>query len=87
MDETLIHCVDDIQYENPHHIIAIQFDDEPGPVEAGINIWPYAIECLEELSKHFYIVVWTASIKPYADAVLNLIDPNGQFIQNRFYRN
>jgi len=28
-------------------LIAIQFDDEPGPVEAGINIRPYAKECLK----------------------------------------
>ena len=28
MDETLIHCVDDIEVERPQHIIDIQFEDE-----------------------------------------------------------
>ena len=28
MDETLIHCVDDIEVEKPQHVIDIQFEDE-----------------------------------------------------------
>jgi hypothetical protein len=32
MDETLIHCVDDIELENPDIIIPIVFPDEDEPV-------------------------------------------------------
>ena len=42
MDETLIHCVDDIESENPDAVLNITF---PGGdiVEAGINVRPYAL--------------------------------------------
>lgn len=86
MDETLIHCVEDIEEECPQHIVSIQFDDEPEPIEAGINIRPFAEECLREANKYFYVVVWTASMQTYADAVLDLIDPDRELIQKRLYR-
>jgi hypothetical protein len=47
MDETLIHCVDDIETEDPDVILEIDFPDEE-TVYAGINIRPYVMECLEE---------------------------------------
>mmetsp|Transcript_106936 Transcript_106936/g.147968 ORF Transcript_106936/g.147968 Transcript_106936/m.147968 type:complete len:82 (+) Transcript_106936:755-1000(+) len=61
MDETLIHCVDDAENDNPDVIIPIQFTDEPEPINAGINIRPYAYECLVEANKLFQVVVFTAS--------------------------
>ena len=53
LDETLIHCVDDIDTDNPEVIIPIMFSEEPEPVLAGINIRPYARECLEAANEHF----------------------------------
>ena len=47
MDETLIHCVDDIETQDPDVILEIDFPDEE-TVYAGINIRPYVMECLEE---------------------------------------
>lgn len=42
MDETLIHCVDDINsIPAPDAIIEIDFPEEPEPVCAGINLRPY----------------------------------------------
>jgi len=64
MDETLIHCVDDIEKDNPDVILEIDFSDEHHQEEvvcAGINIRPYALECLEEASKNFQVIVFTAS--------------------------
>ena len=43
MDETLIHCVDDIQEENPQTVLYVTFEDGE-TVEAGINVRPYAID-------------------------------------------
>ena len=53
LDETLIHCVDDVDADNPDVIIPIQFSEEPEPVLAGINIRPFARECLEAANVHF----------------------------------
>jgi len=49
--------------------------------EAGIDVRPYAIECLREASKFFQIVVFTASHKSYADVVLDYLDPNHDLIE------
>lgn len=47
MDETLIHCVDDIETQEPDVILEIDFPGEE-IVCAGINIRPYLMECLQE---------------------------------------
>jgi CTD small phosphatase-like protein 2 len=85
MDETLIHCVDDIETDDPDVILEIDFPDEE-TVYAGINIRPYIMECLEEARKHFQVIVFTASHQTYADAILDYIDPNNEYIEHRLYR-
>lgn len=84
MDETLIHCVDNIEEDNPQFIIKVQIDGEE--VDAGINIRPFALECLEAVNQKFEVVVFTASHQTYADAVLDFLDPDGDLIQKRLYR-
>jgi CTD small phosphatase-like protein 2 len=75
MDETLIHCVDDIETQEPDVVLEINFEAEDETVYAGINIRPYIIECLEEAAKNFQVIVFTASHQTYADAILDYIDP------------
>ena len=60
MDETLIHCVDDLETQAPDVILEIDFPDEE-PVCAGINIRPYMRECLIEANKYMQVGVFTAS--------------------------
>ncbi|CDW73776.1 nli interacting factor-like phosphatase family protein [Stylonychia lemnae] len=86
MDETLIHCVDDIETEDPDVIIPILFDDDDEPVQAGINVRPYIYECIREAKKHFQVGVFTASHKTYADAILDFLDPHHKLFDFRFYR-
>ena len=92
MDETLIHCVDDIETENPDIVLEIDFSPEQNGLNpddivcAGINIRPYAMECLEEASKNFQVVVFTASQQTYADAILDYLDPDRKLIAYRMYR-
>jgi hypothetical protein len=43
MDETLIHCVDDIDVENPQVVLDVIFEDGE-VVEAGVNVRPFAID-------------------------------------------
>lgn len=52
MDETLIHCVDDIETQNPDVILEIDFPGEE-TVCAGINLRPYLMQCLQESAKQF----------------------------------
>lgn len=46
LDETLVHCVDEPETDNPHVILKVTFPNGE-TVDAGINIRPYAIECLK----------------------------------------
>ena len=60
MDETLIHCVDDIETQNPDVLLEIDFPGEE-TVCAGINLRPYLMQCLQEANKSFQVIVFTAS--------------------------
>ena len=51
-----------------------------------INIRPGAIDFLKKMSKIFQIVIFTASHKKYADAILNRLDPSRKLITKRLYR-
>ena len=60
MDETMIHCVDDIETQEPDVILQIDFPGEE-TVCAGINIRPYLMECLAEANLYMQVIVFTAS--------------------------
>lgn len=72
MDETLIHCIPSPKEDTPcdvkvpyryHKLLEYKY----------VNIRPYVVECLLELSKMFQIVVFTASTQDYADPLLNYL--------------
>lgn len=60
MDETLIHCVEDVDNDNPDVVLTIEFPTGE-IVDAGINIRPFAIDCMKQANKNFQVVVFTAS--------------------------
>ncbi|OMJ78713.1 hypothetical protein SteCoe_21433 [Stentor coeruleus] len=84
LDETLVHCVDDC-IETADIVIDIHFPSGE-IVKAGVNIRPFAKECLQEASKYFEVIIFTASHKYYADEVLNHLDPQNEYINYRLYR-
>lgn len=47
---------------------------------------PYAKECLETANQYFEVVVFTASHSCYANVVLDYIDPTGELIHHRLFR-
>lgn len=54
-------------------------------VKAGINIRPYAKECLEELAKDYELIVFTASHECYANVIIDEIDKK-RLISHRYFR-
>jgi len=84
MDETLIHCNESL--DMPADVILPIIFPNGEVVEAGINIRPYAIEILRELSHYFEIMVFTASHSCYANVVLDYLDPHEEFIHHRLFR-
>ncbi|CAG9327749.1 unnamed protein product [Blepharisma stoltei] len=84
LDETLVHCCD--RTNDCDVILPISFPSGE-TLAAGINIRPYAVECLREVNKDYEIIIFTASHQSYADAVLDYLDPNKEIIHHRLYRN
>lgn len=94
MDETLMHTI--CYFDDPD--IETHKTDKPYDVKLEIkysetrskyiciNIRPYVIEALKALKQWYRIVIFTASVSPYADAILNHLDPNNEIFEARYYR-
>lgn len=84
MDETLIHCNEST--DMPADVVLPIIFPNGEVVQAGINVRPYALEILRELSAYYEIVVFTASHACYANVVLDYLDPHEQYIEHRLFR-
>ena len=65
----------------------IPFLNEEREYKVGIFVRKGAKEFLTEVSKYFEVGIFTASVKEYADAVIDFLDPNKNLIKFRLYRN
>lgn len=72
LDETLIHCNngDDDNYDV---ILPINISKNQ-KINAKIKVRPGAVSLLRELSKSFEIIVFTASLSCYGNAVIDYLD-------------
>lgn len=75
LDETLVHsgfapfdCPSDV-------IIQIELENEIHDIHVLVR--PFVKEFLEKMSKHYELVVFTASLSKYANPLLNIIDQKG----------
>jgi CTD small phosphatase-like protein 2 len=84
LDETLIHADFDNKYTQ--HDQTVTFYSEGQEINVPILIRPGLFEFLQKISEYFEIIVFTAGVKEYADAVLNYLDPEDKFFKYRFYR-
>ncbi|CAK68015.1 unnamed protein product (macronuclear) [Paramecium tetraurelia] len=84
LDETLIHCNESVTVPGDI-ILPITFPNGE-KIQASINIRPYAQQILQTLSRHFEIIVFTASHSCYANIVLDYLDPKKQWISHRLFR-
>ena len=84
LDETLIHCDEDLS--KPNDIVTdIRFAGGE-IVKCGVSIRPYASEFIKLMSKYFEIVIFTASHSCYANIILNILDPENEYITYRMFR-
>lgn len=88
LDETLAHCTNSTKeamgITDPSDV-ALQIPVKGKMQTAHVNIRKSAWKVLEESAKYFEVMVFTASVKDYADAILNYIDPSNDFIHHWFY--
>lgn len=80
----MIHADFDYVYENPDRIINFNYNESEFSIP--IFVRPGLFKFLEAVSEKFEILVFTASMKEYADSILNSLDPENKFFKQRFYR-
>jgi len=83
LDETLVHCtveaVDDADLTFPVEFHGMTY-------QVYVRLRPHLNEFLEAIADKFEVIVFTASQQVYADALLNLIDPENKYIKHRMFR-
>ena len=90
LDETLIHV--DFDYilkdkiDNYDKILYFDSEDEEN-IDIPLIIRPGLYEFLDYASKEFELIVFTASEKEYADAIINYIEKDKKYFKMRLYRN
>uniref|UniRef100_A0A7S3GAK4 FCP1 homology domain-containing protein n=1 Tax=Palpitomonas bilix TaxID=652834 RepID=A0A7S3GAK4_9EUKA len=95
LDETLIHSTADKPFEY-HYAVEIdsRIGDEELSASSEVPLWqslyvkkrPHAEFFLEQVCKHFEVVIFTASLKHYADLVIDGLLPDGVEVHSRLYR-
>lgn len=84
LDETLIHST--FEQNQPSDIKIAVYLQKSSKIEISVNIRPYALSFLEEMSKIYEIVIFSSSHQSYANAILNVLDPDNKFITYRVFR-
>jgi len=85
LDETLVHTTDRAVPSYDCRVEISSPVNQSKPRVFYVLKRPFLDLFLTQMSMHFEIVVFTASIRRYADAVIDLIDPNG-YIAKRCFR-
>ena len=85
LDETLIHSFEKWDFKDPSLRTSCYILDGV-TVYFQFSVRPYAIEWLKAANEYFQVIVFTASLKVYADSILDILDPDNTLIQYRLYR-
>lgn len=84
LDDTLVHS--EINPENETFDYMINCLLKNKNTKIGVNIRPFLKEALQEIRKHYIIVVFSSNSKPFSDLILNHIDPQGTLFAMRLYK-
>lgn len=85
LDETLIHCeLKDIDSAQKKIKIKMSTSIEK---TIGLNIRPNFERSILKIKEKYHVIMFTASLQKYADAVMDEIDPTGSLFEYRLYRN
>lgn len=80
LDETLVHVNRGEAYKRSTHFVPVVKPDGT-EVLVGFNIRPYCREMLRAIKPLYNLVLMTASVRVYAEKVIEIIDPHNEFFQ------
>ncbi|KAL4449242.1 hypothetical protein ABPG74_015624 [Tetrahymena malaccensis] len=83
LDETLIHSS---QKKPQKYDLNFKIQTSTTKEEFFVNFRPNVQNFLRTMATYYEVFIWTASIKEYADVIINQLDPYGNFISYRLYR-
>jgi CTD small phosphatase-like protein 2 len=83
LDETLIHASP--TNKKPDHIITKILPDG-STLSLKVSIRPFAKDFIRTAAGLADVVIFTASVKNYADPIIDLLDPCREFVKLRLYR-
>ena len=84
LDETLVHSTLDGASEHSDFVFPVSLGSVTHMV--SVRQRPHLHTFLARMARHFEIVVFTASQQIYAEQLLDIVDPNGEYIRHRIYR-
>ena len=84
LDETLVHSTLDGSGEHSDFVFPVSLGTITHMV--AVRKRTHLHTFLECMARHFEIVVFTASQQIYAEQLLDIVDPNGEYIRHRIYR-
>lgn len=85
LDETLVHSSTS---PIPHPDIHFEMPAKGAyghPIQIYVKVRPFAKEFLRLVSKYYEVVIFTASLREYANPLLDRLDPN-KFVDFRLFR-
>ena len=81
LDETLTHCeTNELNMKECDKIISIKLNENKKK-KIGLNIRPGLDNFLSSLQDKFVVVLFTASLKQYADSIVSEIDPEHKYFK------
>lgn len=86
LDETLVHSLSRGARMSNGHMIEIKLNDHVATLYS-VHKRPYCDHFLKQVSKWFNLVIFTASVKEYADPVIDWLESERKYFTHRFYRN
>lgn len=86
LDETLVHCSVTQMLPCDLNLSLALPGREDSPFNVSVRWRPYLFTFLQHIKDKYEVIVFTASQKIYADALLDVMDPTKTIIKHRLFR-